>query len=178
MLLLTLLVSVLRTPFDYFSYKLSPFYRDFKRKYQMFLCTKWEYRMYNLVKEKSLPIHYFPTNEAKPEDDGYFVYKHTLIVDNLMQVEFRESDQRWIFQHTDKDGAQAMAIMDYAMDCVREVNGLPGHQTVTHMLIPIHRKQVAKKDLPPMERDQRFLLHNGKDLGGLLEAYIITHPKG
>ena len=178
MLILTLLVSALRTPFDYYAYRRSPFYRDFKRKYRMFICTNWEYRMYNLVKEKNLPIRYFPANEAKPEDGGYFVYKQTLIVNNLMQVEFRDSDQRWIFQHTDKDGAQAMAIMDYVMDCVREVNELPGHKTVTHMLIPIHRKQVAKKDLARIERDQRFLMHNGKDLGDLLEAYTITHPKG
>ncbi len=178
MMLLTLLVSFLRTPFDYVSYKRSPFYRDFKRKYRMFLCAKWEYRMYNLVKEKSLPIRYLPRDEARPEDGGFFLYKQTLIVDNLMQVAFRESDQRWIFQHTDKDGAQSMPIMDYVMDCVRQVNELPGHKTVTHMLIPIHRKQVAKKDLSRIERDQRFLMHNGKDLGELLEAYIITHPKG
>ena len=178
MLLLTVLVSALRTPFDYLAYKRSAFYRDFKRKYQMFICTKWEYRMYNLVKEKNLPIRYFPENPEKPEDGGYFLYKQTLIVNNLMQVQFRESDQRWVFQYTKDTESAAMPIMDYVMDCVTAVNALPGHKTVSHMLIPIHRKQVAKQDRARIERDPRFLMHNGDDLGELLEAYIITHPKG
>ena len=178
MLLLTLLVSVLRTPFDYLSYRGSPFYRDFRRKYRMFLCTRWEYRMYNLVKEKNLPIRYLPRDPQKPEEGGFFLYKRTLILENLMQVRLREEDQRWVFQNTDSDGANTVAIMDHAVARVSEVNSLFGANTASHMLIPIHRRQVAKKDLARMERDTRFLTHSGKDLGDLLEAYIITHPKG
>lgn len=178
MLILYALWAFIKTPYHYFTYKRSDYYRDFRRKYTLFICTTPNYRMYNLIKKHNLPIQFLFSDPKDPTGTGYFVYKHTLILHELSQVEYREDIQRWVFHQSKGNLDEPTPIFDYAMGSLSAVNEIPNHKECTHMLLLINRKQVAKKDLARAERDTRFLMHNGKDLGDLLEAYIITHPKG
>ena len=178
MLILTALWAFLKTPFHYIAYKRSPYYRDFGLKYQLFICTNPNYRMYNLIKSHALPIQFVYEDSKNPADCGYFVYKHTLIIHDMTQIQYREDIGRWVFRQARGNPDEPMPIFDYAMASLEAVNALPDHETCTHMFLLINRAHVLKADLPRAEQDKRFLLHNGKDLADILGAYIRTHPFG
>lgn len=177
-LILSALWAFLKTPIHYIAYKRSNFFKDFKRKYRLFICVNPDYRMYNLIRKHNLPIQYIPSNPQQPEDGGYFVYKRTLIIHNLTQVEYRENINKWVFRQAKSNTEAPMPIFEYVMDALTLVNSLPGHEECTQMLLLLNRKQVLKADLPRAEADRRFLMHSGKDLSEILDAYIVTHPFG
>ena len=178
MLILTALWTFLKTPFHYIAYKRSPYYRDFRLKYQLFICVNPNYRMYNLVKSHDLPIRFIYADPRDPAQSGYFVYKHTVIIHDMSQIQYREDIQRWVFRQARGNPDEPMPIFDYAMASLDAANAIGGHETCTHMLLLFNRAHVLKADLPRAEQDKRFLLHSGKDLPDILDAYIRTHPFG
>lgn len=176
LLLISALWTLIKTPWHYISYKRSPFYRDFKRKYRMFICTNADYRMYNLIKEKNLPVRFVTANAADPLANCFFVYKKTLILHDLTQISYRSDVNKWVFRLS-KDASEK-PIFEHAVESVKAVQALPGCENVQNMLLLLSRSQILKTDRERAEKDMRFLLHNGKDMADLLDAYIVTHPKG
>ncbi len=177
-LLVSGLVSLLRTPFDYIAYRRSPFYKDFRQKYRMFVCAAPEYRMYNLIRKHNLPVQYIPRNSEAPSLGGWFVYRHTLIVHDLQQLRFDEKSMRWVFYSTKSGAGPSTPMMEHITASVAAVNQVPGHQEVTQMFIPLHVRQIVKRDLEKAKNDFRFVIYDKEGLEEILRAYIVTHPHG
>ena len=174
-LVISALVSLLRTPFDFIAYRRSRFYADFKQKYRLFVCAAPEYRLYNLIRKHDLPIRYLPKNAEAPSLGGWFLYKGTLIVHDLRQLSFDEKQGRWTFY---SGSGPSTPMMEHVMASVAAVNQVPGHEEVTRMLIPLHESQIVKRDLEKAKHDFRFVLYKKEGLEEILSAYIATHPFG
>ena len=80
--LLFLLGLVIITPFDYFKYKKSRYYKDTKEKYS-WLCTSSYYiKFYDMIKNENLPIDFYRCNYVPITGYGFFVYKDILILND------------------------------------------------------------------------------------------------
>ncbi len=80
--LLFLLGLLIITPFEYFKYKKSRYYKDTKEKYS-WLCTSSYYiKFYDLIKNENLPIEFYRSDYAPITGYGYFVYKDILILND------------------------------------------------------------------------------------------------
>ena len=80
--LLFLLCLLLITPFDYFKYKRTRYYKDTHDKYS-WLCTSSYYiKLYDLIKNENLPIDYYRCDYVPVTGYGYFIYKDTLILND------------------------------------------------------------------------------------------------
>lgn len=177
-LVISALVSLLRTPFDYLAYRRSHFYADFKQKYRLFVCAAPEYRLYNLIRKHDLPILYIPKNPEAPSLGGWFLYKGTLIVHDLRQLSFDEKTNRWVFYSTHSGSGPSTPMMEHIMASVAAVNNVAGHEECTRMFIPLHTSQIVKRDLDKARHDFRFVLYDKEGLEEILSAYIATHPFG
>lgn len=176
--LFSAVLSVLRTPFDYIAYRRSHFYKDFKQKYRMFVCAAPEYRLYNLIRKHNLPIQYIPKDASAPSLGGFFLYKHTLIVHDLQQLQFDHKTNRWVFYSARSGSGPSTPMMEHILDSVAAVNRIGGHEECTQMFIPLHRRQIVKRDLDRARKDFRFVVYDDEGLEEILRAYIVTHPNG
>lgn len=80
LVVLFLLGLLIITPFDYFKYKKSRYYKDTKDKYS-WLCTSSYYiKFYDLIKNANLPIDYYRSDYFSVTGYGFFVYKDSLIL--------------------------------------------------------------------------------------------------
>jgi hypothetical protein len=70
------------TPFDYFKYKRTRFYKDTKQKYSWLCMSSYYIKLYDLIKNENLPIDYYPCDYSFVMGYGYFVYKDTLILND------------------------------------------------------------------------------------------------
>ncbi len=88
------------TPFDYFQYKRTRFYKDTREKYA-WLCMKSDYiKLYDLIKNANLPIDYYRCKDVPVTGYGYFVYKDTLIL-NDYEPFFDEEKNTWMVEIED-----------------------------------------------------------------------------
>lgn len=80
--LLFLFVFLIITPFDYFKYKRTRYYKDTHEKYS-WLCTSSYYiKLYDLIQNEKLPIEYYRCNYAPVTGYDYFIYKDALILND------------------------------------------------------------------------------------------------
>ncbi len=163
--------ALLKAPADWFRYRKSFFYREQGEKFRLFLCDNPQYRLYNLIRERNLPIRYIPGNPEKPSESGWFLYKNTLIVHDLFVMTYDAPENRWLV-------GNATPLMEHVLSRLRELNRVLGREECTQMFLPIRRSEIAKKDLPRAEQDFRFVLYDKGQLGEILEAYVRTHPNG
>ncbi len=172
---LVMLCSAIRgllvMPLDWFRYRKSHFRKDLGQKFHRKLCASPTYRLYNLIRERNLPIRFFPRDSARPSDGGWFLYQSTLIVHDLQVLRYDAPQNCW---RTNGN----KALMEYVLEQVQEVNQVPGHAECTQMLLPLERSRIVKRDLARAEQDFRFVLYDKGELGEILDAYIRTHPLG
>ncbi len=172
---LTLLImairSVVTAPWAWLRYRKTPFYRDFGEKFRVFDRDSVVRPLYDLIRERNLPIRFLPEDPARPSKGGWFLYKGTLIVHDLRMLRYHEKDNRWLVRGS-------TPLMEYILDQVQQVNRRPGHEECTQMLLPIDRRQIVQRDLDRAEKDFRFLLYDKGELGEILDAYVRTHPHG
>ncbi len=170
-LLVMAIRSVLTAPFRWLRYRQSSFYRDLGEPLRSFKEDSGVYEMYNLVKDRNLPIQFFPKDPQKPSAGGWFLYKGTLILHDLRVMRYLAEENRWMVHY-------ATPLMEYVLGQVAEVNKVPGHMECTQMFLPVNRKEIIKADRARAEQDFRFVLYDKGELGEILDAYIRTHPYG
>ncbi len=99
--LVCLLYLLIITPFDYFKYKGSRYYKDTKEKYT-WLCTSSYYiKFYDFIKNANLPIDYYRCDFAPITGYGFFVYKDILIL-NDYELCYDEEKNIWLVEIEDE----------------------------------------------------------------------------
>ncbi len=163
--------ALLKTPFDWIHYRKSYFYRDMGEKFRLFLCDNPQYKLYNIIRERNLPIRYIPRNPGKPSESGWFLYKNTLIVHDLFVMTYDAKENHWLVGNTSP-------LMEHVLSEVEGLNQHLGRKECTQMFLPIMRSEIAKKDRKRAEGDFRFVVYDKGELGEILDAYIASHPNG
>lgn len=101
LVLVFLFCILIITPFDYFRYKKSRYYKDTKEKYS-WLCGMSSYvKLYCLIKKENLPINYYRYDEVHITGYGFFIYKDTLIL-NDYELCYDEEKNIWLFENEDE----------------------------------------------------------------------------
>ena len=89
------------TPFDYFKYKKSRYYKDTKEKYS-WLCTSSYYiKFYDMIKSENLPIDFYRCDYAPISGYGFFVYKDILILNDYEPC-YDEVKNIWLVEIEDE----------------------------------------------------------------------------
>ena len=128
-LLIAGLWFLLRTPFDKFRYKKSPYFAAFGRKYTFMVCYNSNYRIFNTLAENGIKeIVFHPTDDVEPY--GYFTLFDLLIVcdmENLIEYDekadhFYLCDPREDETDDTTDEDKTITLADYADYLVKDAN--------------------------------------------------------
>ncbi len=92
-ILIVLIVAYLMfVPFDILRYHHTPYYKDFKIKYQFFLTSRIQVRLYNAIVRAQLPIKYFRNNDFE-----YFIKDGQILLCDWSLDTFELVDGEWCF---------------------------------------------------------------------------------
>lgn len=89
------------TPFDYFKYKQSHYYKDTKEKYSWLCASSYYIKFYDLIKKENLPIEYYRSDYAPITGYGYFVYKDILLLNDYEPC-YDEEKNIWLVEIEDE----------------------------------------------------------------------------
>ncbi len=92
---LVLLICVgylLFVPFDIIRYHRTPYYKDFKRKYEFFITASDTVRLYNRIVLEHLPIEY-----VKHKDFEYFIKDGQVLLCGWANESFKQIEDEWFF---------------------------------------------------------------------------------
>ncbi len=82
-----------KKPIDKKKYENTPYYKQFKEKFSNGIVNSAEYRFYNSVMHRSLPIDY----QRVSNELGHFVYNNTLfLLSYYDQIEWDEENSKWL----------------------------------------------------------------------------------
>ena len=85
-----------RRPREKKEYEISPYYKQFKQKFHLGIVDLAEYRVYNSVTRRSLPIEY----KCVSDDLDYFVYNDTLfLLSYYDQLEWDDENKKWLIAY-------------------------------------------------------------------------------
>ncbi len=94
---------ILTSPIELIRYRLSPYFRDIRKKYHLTITYNNTYRTYNEIKCREIPeITFYPKDSKDP--DGWFVLRDILIFPNTEILYDAENDSYYV---TDEDSAMA-----------------------------------------------------------------------
>ena len=94
LILLSIIGFLAFTPIDFFRYKRMAYYKETHTKYHLFISLSPYVQLYNAVKKSALPIDYHPTDADFCEGYGFFTYKNTLLLNDLVPS-FDEKENEW-----------------------------------------------------------------------------------
>ena len=98
---LFLLGLLIITPFDYFKYKKSRYYKDTKEKYSWLCASSYYIKFYDMIKNENLPIDFYRCDYAQITGYGFFVYKDTLILNDYEPC-YDEEKNIWLVEIEDE----------------------------------------------------------------------------
>ena len=116
--LLFLLGFLATTPFDYFKYKKTQYYKDTHEKYSWFCTQTYYVKLYNLIKSENLPIDYFRDKTDDFTGYGYFIYKDILILSDY-NIRYDSKKNIWI---VDDDDDEDINIIDDVESNIKQCN--------------------------------------------------------
>ncbi len=114
--IIVILCLLISTPFDYFKYKRTRYYKDTNEKYSWLCTTSFYIKFYDTVKENRLPIDYYRCGDSYFTGYGYFVHNDTLILNNYEPCYDEETD-RWLVEIEDEYVDIQTDVADEIKDC-------------------------------------------------------------
>ena len=91
---IVMLCLVVVTPFDYLKYKRTQYYKNTGTKYTFLAGMSPRVKLYEVIKKEQLPIDFY-RDETGLTEDGYFLYRDTLILNDYVDLCYDEERNRW-----------------------------------------------------------------------------------
>lgn len=146
---------LLYLPFDYAKYKVSPYYKTFRKKYKLYSGMSSHFDIYNVVLKHRLPIEYIenPTNEGLSY--GWFVCDKTLLIPSAVSWEYQQESKEWFYE---EEHGEQITLDRYITEEMQEVNEALGRTVCEDAVVLL----LASYDQPKRNRlakeDDRILL--------------------
>ena len=93
--ILFVLWIAIKTPFHYFIYRKSHFYRNTRATFSTGFVDTYTFRLYELIHEHNLPIRYMMPQDQKNIHHGYFMVGTTLLIHDLPSLFYMEDENCW-----------------------------------------------------------------------------------
>ena len=165
-IVLLLLIMLILTPFDYFKYKMSRYYKDTKEKYSWFCSETYHIRLYNQIKKENLPIDYYRCEDAPITGYGFFVYKDTLIIYDYV-LYYDTETLKWLVES--EDGENYAEIQDTAEAEIERCNEYLKDNVCKKAAILINMEVFEEQPAPEYENIRFITVKNNRDIEPLKE---------
>ncbi len=169
---------ILCTPIDFIRYRLSPYYKDTKEKYQWndpFLNPY--FKLYNLIKKENLPIEFYRDKENQASCFGYFVYNNALILPDY-GFGYDEDEEKWFCDDYDEDAhpdANDCTEIDICKDIIDEeikrCNELCGENTCNYVYALVDYNDIPENAPTDFEHFS-FIQVKNEDYKSALKAIV------
>lgn len=162
---------VLYIPVDYVRYRRSAFFRDTRRRYELYSGNTQWIRLYNAMRAENLPLEY----HLRTTEDihyGYFRYRNILLVQDYT-VEYDPKKQEW-FAYYDEEDQQACTTVGETLECsVESYNEIVGQNICDRAVLLIDRAHIPEEDLPRLESCDLLLGYDGnKGMAAAIKQWI------
>ena len=147
---------LLYLPFDYVKYKVSPYYKTFRKKYKLYSGMSSHFDIYNVVLEHQLPIEYIENPTCDRLSYGWFVCDKTLLIPSAVSWEYRQETEEWFYE---EEHGEPISLDRYIAEEIQEVNEVLGRTVCEEGVVLF----TASYDQPKRNRlakeDDRILLY-------------------
>ena len=172
------LCCIIILPFDYIKYKRSLYYKNERKKYQMFAAQGIHFKIYNEVAKNDLPLRFIPHPTVDSVECGWFVLGSTLVLPGDFSFDYITIDpesQVWAcYCDIEEDDKQILLSLDELIDNeLQEYNRLVGQPVCTDAVVFIEKDNIEDYDMAKMEK--RFLIYEGDRLE-VLRQFCENHP--
>lgn len=172
------LCCIIILPFDYIKYKRSLYYKNERKKYQMFAAQGIYLKIYNEVAKNDLPLRFIPHPTVDSVECGWFVLGSTLVLPGDFSFDYIAIDpesQVWACCcDSEEDDKQILLSLDELIDNeLQEYNHLVGQPVCTDAVVFIEKDNIEDYDMAKMEK--RFLIYEGDRLE-VLRQFCENHP--
>lgn len=161
-----LVVIVVLIPFDYVKYKRSVYYKTTKKKYSLFDASSQNFKLYNKINERALPIRFLhhPTEEESMVY-GWFVFEKTLIILNVFGFEYDQNSEKWSCSIEDEESEESarllLSIDEYIETEIEEVNKALNEEICDKAVVLIDAD--CLEDAENAYKEERFLVYKDDD---------------
>lgn len=165
-------------PFDYIKYKRSPYYKNERKKYNLFAAQGTHFRIYNDIAKYDLPLRFIPHPTVESVECGWFVLGNTLVLAGDFSFDYFDIDpksQAWACCYDDEeDDKQILLTLDELIDNeLQEFNRLVGQPVCTDAVVLIDIDNIENYDMAKNEK--RFLIYDENRLE-VLKPFCENHP--
>lgn len=165
-IVLFLLIMLILTPFDYFKYKMSRYYKDTKEKYSWFCTETYHIKLYNQIKKENLPIDYYRCEYAPITGYGFFVYKDTLIINDCV-LYYDTEKNKWLVES--ENGEDYAEIQDTVKSEIERCNEYLKADVCKKAAILINEEVFEEQPAPEYENIRFITVKNDRDIEPLKE---------
>lgn len=167
--------SIFILPFDYIKYKRSPYYKNERKKYQMFAAKGIHFKLYNEVVKNDLPLRFIPHPTEESVECGWFVLGSTLLIPSDFPFDFDAQNQQWACccDDEDEDKCVLLSLDEYMDNELQDFSRLVGQPICTDAIVLIDKDDIENYDLAKNEK--RFLIYNGNRLEVLKQFCANYH---
>lgn len=169
LLIVSSILILLYTPFDYLRYRLSTYCREVGLKYVWLVTTSMTYRVYRIKSCYELPLEY-KTKSGATSAYGFFTYRDTLLLHYLDTgaAYFNDEDGRW---HAFSDGRDMVLedILRSELSAYERDHGTRPERAVAMM----NRSSFESEELCQRAIDSGlFILYGRRTLDECLTAFV------
>lgn len=170
MLLFTTICIVIASPFRWFQYRRTHFFRDTGTPFKIGIMDNFTFPLYELIKKQKLPIRYLMPRDPKLACDGFFLSGSTLLIHNLSGLFYDETLSGWTAYPEDEE-----PLSDTVADILLRLRTDYPEEEITDVRILLDFDNEAPEDLKRARQDPLFLVYESdSELVELLRS--LTNP--
>ncbi len=147
---------LLYLPLDYVKYKMSPYYKTFRKKYRLYSGLSSHFDIYNVVLEHQLPIEYIENPTYDRLSYGWFVCDKTLLIPSAVSWEYRQETEEWFYE---EENGEPISLDRYIAEEMQEVNEALGRTVCEEGVVLFTASYDQPKRNRMAKEDDRILLY-------------------
>ena len=169
-LLFTTICIVIASPFRWFQYRRTHFFRDTGTPFKIGIMDNFTFRLYELIKKETLPIRYLMPKDPKLACDGFFLAGSTLLIHNLSELFYEEALGGWTAYPEDEE-----PLSDTVADILLRLRTDYPDEEITDVRILLDLDNEAPEDLERARQEPLFLVYESdSELVELLRTLTNT----
>ena len=146
---------------NFIKYKRQRYYKYTHKKYERYGSINDEFKLYNFIKDNNLPIVHKKNKSKELEHVGYFIYKRTLIVTDVMPY-YDEKKEKWMVI-TDEEKENDFTLKDYLDIRIKEFNEQEEYEVCDKAVVFLDESEY-KEYVYKRESDNMIIFYNENNM--------------
>lgn len=159
------------TPFDYYKYRRSRYFKDTNERYGIFLRSCTPFKIYNAIKEENLSIEYLRHKKSEHLTREFFYCGDTLITYGWAP-EYDEDNKKWyVFATKEKEDDEVLTVESIFEEEIAEFNEAMGFDVCKKAVALVEKSAFKENHYEIAKENEMFLIYERGKLKEALRSF-------